>query len=181
MLQWLNRNRRAFRNDRRGTAAVEFALAATLLIVGLLNAVDFGYYMYQRMEVEYAAEVGAQAAWKACYDTSSMLPATQNCPGVNNTITAAIQSTSLGTNVSLNGGAPTEGYYCATSAGALQSVGSLASKPANCSVAGNAAVSPGDYIQVAVSYPYAPLFPGVTVMSLWGLSSISMTSWMRLG
>jgi len=170
-----------FRHDTGGSAAIEFASASIFLVLGALNAIDFGYYMYQRMEVEYAAQAGAQAAWKTCYDTTSMLPATQNCTGLNTAITAAIHATSLGTNLSLQSGYPTEGYYCANTSGALQSVGSLSSKPANCSAAGNSAASPGDYIQVAVSYPYAPLFPGVTVMSLWGISSISMTSWMRLG
>jgi Flp pilus assembly protein TadG len=172
---------RRFRRDTSGGAAIEFGIAAIFLVLGALNAIDFGYYMYQRMEVEYAAQAGSQAAWKTCYDITSMLPATKNCTGLNNAITAAIQATSLATNVSLQSGYPAEGYYCANASGALQSVGSLASKPANCSAAGNSAGSPGDYIQVAVSYPYAPLFPGVTVMSLWGISSISTTSWMRLG
>ena len=172
---------RRFGRDTRGSAALEFAVASIFLVLGALNAVDFGYYMHQRMEVEYAAQAGAQAAWKTCYDTSTMLPATQNCTGLNNAITAAIQATSLGTHLSLESGYPTEGYYCATSSGALQAVGSLSSKPANCSAAGNSAVTPGDYVQVGVTYPYAPLFPGVTVMSLWGISSINMTSWMRLG
>ena len=170
-----------FGRDTGGGAAIEFASAAIFLVLGVLNAVDFGYYMHQRMEVEYAAQAGAQAAWKTCYDVTSMLPATQNCTGLNNAITAAIHATSLGANLSLQTGYPTEGYYCANSSGALQAVGSLASKPANCSAAGNAGASPGDYIQVGVSYPYAPLFPGVTVMSVWGVTSISTTSWMRLG
>jgi len=172
---------RRFTRDAGGSAAIEFASAAIFLVLGALNAVDFGYYMYQRMEVEYAAQVGAQAAWKTCYDTSVMLPATQNCTGLNTAITAAIHATSLGTNLSLQSGFPAEGYYCVNASGALQAVGSLAAKPANCTAAGNAGASPGDYIQVGVSYPYAPLFPGVTVMSAWGVSSISMTSWMRLG
>jgi uncharacterized membrane protein len=168
--------------DKRAAAAVEFALAALLLVLALLNAVDFGYYMYQRMEVEYAAQAGAQAAWKTCYDTSWMLPATQNCPGLNKAITAAIQSTSLGTNLSLQTGFPAEGYYCVGTSGALQSVGTTANpRPGNCSTAGNSAASPGDYLQVAVTYPYAPLFPGVSVMGLSGVTSISMTSWMRMG
>ena len=171
---------RLFRRDTRGTAAIEFAGCAMLLVMGLLNAVDLGYYEYQRMEVENAAEVGAQTAWKTCYDQSSMLPATQNCPGLNTAITTAIQSTSLGTAVSLASGYPAEGYYCVNASNALQSVGSLSSKPANCSAAGNANASPGDYIQVRVTFSYAPLF-GVTVMSAWGITSISMTSWMRLG
>lgn len=175
----LRRARHLFGGDTRGVAAIEFALVATLLVVGLLNAVDFGYYMYQRMEVENAAQVGAQAVWKNC-NQSSMLPATQNCQGLNGAVTAAIQTTSLGDSVQLASGYPTEGYYCVNDSNQLQSVGSLSSQPANCSAAGSSSTSPGDYIQVQVTYKYAPLF-GITVMSAWGISSISMTSWMRLG
>jgi uncharacterized membrane protein len=170
-----------FCDDRRGVAAVEFAGTAVFLLLGLLNAVDMGYYIYQRMEVENAAQVGAQTAWKICNDPTYMLPATRNCPGLNDAITASIQSTSLGSAVSLVSGYPAEGYYCVDSSGALQSVGSLSSKPADCSAAGNAGVAPGDYLQVGVTFDYAPLFPGITVMSAWGISSIGMTSWMRLG
>jgi uncharacterized membrane protein len=170
-----------FRRDERGSAAIEFAAASMLLVVGVLNSVDFGYYMYQRMEVENAAQVGVQAAWKTCYDSSSMLPATQNCGGLNAAVTAAIQSTSLGANVSLSSGYPAEGYYCVNGSGILQSVGSLSNKPADCSAAGNAATSPGDYLQVGVTYRYAPLFPGFSLMGAWGISSISKTSWMRVG
>ena len=94
-----------------------------------------------------------------------MLPATTKCPGLTAAITAAIQSTSLGTAVTLQSGYPQEGYYCANSSGVLQSVGSLSSRPADCSAAGNASATPGDYIQVRVNYSYAPLFPGITVMS----------------
>jgi hypothetical protein len=110
-----------------------------------------------------------------------MLPATQNCAGLNGAITTAIQSTSLGTTVKLASGYPTEGYYCVNTSGVLQSVGSLSSKPANCSAVGNSNVAPGDYIQVAVTYSYAPLFSNLTVMAALGISSITTTSWMRLG
>jgi Flp pilus assembly protein TadG len=168
------------RHDTRATAAIEFAGAAMMLSVGLLNAVDIGYYMYRRMEVENAAHAGAQAAWKIC-SSQSMLPATQNCSGLNTAITAAIQSTSLGTAVGLASGYPTEGYYCVNASNALQSVGSLSSKPANCSAAGNSGATPGDYIQVRVTFAFTSLFPGITVMSGLSTSSITMTSWMRLG
>lgn len=172
----------SFGRDTRGVAAVEFSIAAMMTIVGILNAVDVGLYEYRRMQVENAAQVGAQAAWKACYDTSAMLPATTNCAGLSDAITAAIQSTSLGTAVSVSSGYPQEGYYCANaSTGMLQSVGDLSNKPANCSAAGNASALPGDYIQVSVTYNYAPLFSNLTVMGAWGITSISKTSWMRLG
>ncbi len=116
----VRRKARALRGETRATAAIEFAGAASLLSVGLLNAVDVGYYMYQRMQVENAAQVGAQAAWKTC--TQSMLPATQNCSGLNMAIAAAIHSTSLGTAVGLASGYPAEGYYCVDGSDALQAM-----------------------------------------------------------
>jgi Flp pilus assembly protein TadG len=167
--------------DRRGTAATEFALVAVLLIVGLLNTIDFGIYLYTRMQVENAAEMAAQTAWKTCNDPMTMLPATTNCAGLNAAIAAAIQSTPLGKSISLVSGSPSEGYYCVNSSNTLQSVGSLSSKPADCSAAGNKNLQPGDYLLVQVTYPYAPLFAGVSAMSATGLSAITMTSWMRLG
>jgi Flp pilus assembly protein TadG len=171
----------AFRSNARETAAIEFAIGAVVLVTAVLNAIDVGYYEYQRMEVENAAQVGAETALANCNDPSYQLPATVKCTGLNTLLTTAIQSTSLGTNVSLASGSPTEGYYCVkTTTGALQSVGSLAAKPTDCSAAGSPGVLPGDYIQVGVTYPYASMFPGVTVMSVWGISSITMTAWMRL-
>ena len=179
MLIWLIGKLRSLRRDSRGTAAIEFGAMGTFLVVGVLNVVDMAYYMYQRMEVENAAEVGAQAAWKACYDQSTMLPATVNCSNLNAAVQAAIQSTTLGTSVSLASGYPAEGYYCINSSNQLQEVGSLSSKPADCSAAGSSTTAPGDYIQVGVTYNYAPLF-GITVMSAWGVKTITMTSWMQL-
>ena len=127
---------RKLRDDTRGVAAIEFALCASFMAVGLLNAVDVGFYAYRRMEVENAAQAGAQAAWKTCYDQRSMLPATQNCSGLNNAITTAIQATNLGKGVSLAAGYPIEGYYCANASNILQAVGDLSNKPGNCSAAG---------------------------------------------
>jgi Flp pilus assembly protein TadG len=150
------------------------------LILGVFNAIDVGVYAYKRMQVANAAQVAAQAAWTTCSDTSTMLPATVNCSGLNNAVTAAIQSTALGSAVSLASGYPAEGYYCVGPSGSLQSVGNVSNKPANCSAAGNPNTSPGDYIQVSVTYPYTPLFP-VSVMGALNSTSISMTSWMRLG
>jgi Flp pilus assembly protein TadG len=187
---------RQFAAGAGGVAAVEFALTGLLLVLGLLNAVDVGYYAYQRMEVENAAEVGSQAAWQTCHDIKNgdLLPATDptKCPGMNAAVTAAIQSTTLGTAVSLASGYPTEGDYCVNVSNALQCVGSLSTPPPpncsatgqqnTCAAAGNAATTPGDYLQVQVTYPYQPLFPGpISVMSVLGVTSISKTSWMRMG
>jgi Flp pilus assembly protein TadG len=166
-----------FRAGAKGMVAVEFALTGTMLAYGLLNAVDLGYYIYRRMEVENAADVGAQAATKTC--DQAHLPATTNCSGLNTAITSAIQNTSLGTAVSLASGYPTEGYYCTNSSNVLQYVSSVSSKPSNCSAAGNASASPADYLQVQVTAPYQALF-GVSVLGVLTWTSITTTSWMRM-
>lgn len=170
-----------FGSDRRGVAGIEFAICLTLLILGFVNAVDVGYYIYQRMQVEMAAQSGAHAGWRTCYDQRNMLPATQNCQGLDAAVTAAVQSTTLGKAVSLVSGYPKEGFYCVSSANLLQAVGDLDNKPGDCSEAGDPDTSPSDYIQVTVTYKYTPLFGGLTVMGASGTTSITQTSWMRLG
>ena len=177
---------RLLRANARGTAAIEFAFTGLMLVLGLLNAVDVGFYAYRRMEVENAAEVGSQAAWTNCNNLQPLLlPATTILHGnpnwrgsLTSAITTAIQSTTLGTAVSLASGYPAEGYYCVNSSNALQYQGSVSRSPTACSTG----AAPGDYLQVGVTYPYKPLFSGlISVMTASGVTSITKTAWMQLG
>lgn len=169
---------KAIANDQRGVAAVEFGFFVVFLAVSLANVTDVSMYIYQRMQVENATQVAAQAAWKTC--DLSHLPATTNCPGLTTAMQNALQSTSLGTRVALVAGSPTEGYYCINTTNALQYVSDVSSKPADCTAAGMPTLQPGDYIQVQTTFSYAPLFPGLSVAS--GFSSpITKTAMMRLG
>jgi Flp pilus assembly protein TadG len=165
-------------SDQRGLAAIEFAFFATILTFAILNVTDISIYIYQRMEVEYAAETGAQAAWKTC--DLPQLPATTNCSGLITAVTNAVQSTSLGTRVALQSGYPSEGYYCVNSSNALQYVSDVSSKPSDCSAAGMPTLQPGDYIKVQITFSYAPLFPGITVAKAF-TTPITKTTMMRLG
>lgn len=166
---------RAFGREEGGLAAIEFALIAGTLSVGLLNAVDVGVYAFKRMEVENAAQMGVQAAWKTC--DSSHIPATTACPSMSAAVTQAVQATSLGTSVTV--ASTTEGYYCVNSTGSLVYVSAVSSKPTSCSSVGGTA-SPADYIVVQDTYTYAPIFPGVTVASTFS-TTLSKTTYMRLG
>jgi Flp pilus assembly protein TadG len=168
---------RAFGRDERGLAAIEFALIAGTLSVALLNAVDVGVYAFKKMEVENASQMGAQAAWKTC--DSSHLPATTACTGLSTAVTQAVQATSLGTNVTVASGYPSEGYYCVNSSGALVYVAAVSSKPSSCSSVGGAS-APADYILIQSTYTYAPIFPGITVASAFA-TTITKTTYMRLG
>jgi Flp pilus assembly protein TadG len=169
---------RAMFADKSGVAAVEFGLFAILLSLALVNVTDTAIYIYQRMQVENATQAVVQAAWKAC--DLSHLPATTNCPGLTAAIQQATQSTSLGTRVSLVSGSPSEGYYCVNSSNALQYVGGVSSKPADCSAAGTPTLQPGDYIRVQTTFAYVPLFPGLSVASTFA-TPINRTAMMRLG
>jgi Flp pilus assembly protein TadG len=167
---------RPIAGDARGVAALEFALIAGSLVFAMLNTVDVARYYYARMQVQNAAQMGGQSAWQTCNVPN--LPATTNCSGLSAAVTTAVQSTSLGTNVTLQSGSPSEGYYCVDTSGALHYVSAVSSPPSDCSSVGSVSDTPGDYIQVQTSYTYAPYF----AISVGGLlpTPITATSLMRL-
>ena len=147
------------------------------MALAVVNVTDTAIYLYKRMQVENAALVGTMSALKAC--DPSHLPATINCPGLTASVTAAIQSTSLGNAVTLSGGAVSEAYYCVNASGALQLVGSVSSKPTDCSAAGMPALQPADYVQVAVTYSYSPVFAGISVAGLF-TTPVTKTAMVRM-
>jgi Flp pilus assembly protein TadG len=175
----LARKTRAVWADRRGVAAVEFGIFSVLLFASLANVTDVSIYIYQRMQVENATEVAAQAALKTCGSTNT-LPATTNCANLLTAVQTAMQSTSLGTAVTLQNGSPSEGYYCVNASGALQYVSDVTSKPADCSAAGMPALQPGDYITIATTFTYQPIFAKLSVAAAFPIP-ITKTAIMRLG
>jgi Flp pilus assembly protein TadG len=62
----------ALLRSRSGNAAVEFALIAPLLLAMLVGMVDVGMGFYQEMEVENAAQVGAQYALVKGWDVTAV-------------------------------------------------------------------------------------------------------------
>ena len=59
------------RNDG-GNVLLEFALVAPILLVLILNILDFTRLIWAQMQVEYSAQMGAQAAYKSC--STGILP-----------------------------------------------------------------------------------------------------------
>jgi len=153
-----------------GNVIIEFALIAPILLVLIINILDFSLLIWARMQVDYSAQMGAQAAYKTC--STGTLPATTNCASLTTAVTTAAQATSLGTAVNLVSGYPSETYYC-VSGTTLQSVGAYSSPPSpfNCSAAGSASTTPGDYIEVDVTYAYAPTFSGLSLASAQTLTA----------
>lgn len=169
---------RSFFFDQRGVVSVEFALAAIFIVTAMLNAADVGEYVHQSMQVENAAQMGAQTALQTC--AATQLPVMTACPGLSGRITSAVTSTSLGGNVTVDGGQAVEAYYCINAANTLVRVGTIGGKPATCAATGNPSVAPGDYVVVTVSFPYTALFPGAGAGAVL-TTPIRRSAIMRLG
>ena len=171
--------------ERGGTAAIEAAIVVPTLVILLFNTVDFSRLIWARMEVENAAQIGAQAAYTLCapYMPSDYAPpVTTNCSNLSSKVTTAIQSTSLGAAVTLSpstqlSAGTAETYYCTVS-GSLVSAGASppSAMPADCSGAtgGSASDAPGDYITITVGYSYTPIFSGLSLAAAQTLTASGM-------
>jgi Flp pilus assembly protein TadG len=168
--------------DQKGAAAAEFALIVTLLTVPILNVMDVALYAWDKMQVDNAAQSGAQAVRATC--TYSYQPATYNCPNLNNMVQTAVRSTPLGSSVNFT---IQEHYYCTVSGSLVKVWDPPSNPPADCSqknmngnnIGGTVGEKPGDYVQITTTYTYAPIFPAVSVASALA-TTITRTAWMRL-
>jgi Flp pilus assembly protein TadG len=183
-----HRNLRGFLADTRGAAAAELMVWVAVLIVPALSAVDIGIYCVQMMEVQSASVQAVQAARQACGFQAAPVTDSANCTQTTLTsaITAGAQATSLSSSVSVQSGYPQEQYYCVNSSGALVAVGTAGTSgsppagPKDCSsVITGSATAPGDYLKVAVTFAYAPAFPGISLSAALP-TPITATSWLRM-
>ena len=69
---------RRLRGDRRGAAAVEFALMTPFLLGLLVPIADLGAYVYGSMQLQLAAQAGAEYAARHDWDPNGILGAMQN-------------------------------------------------------------------------------------------------------
>ena len=144
------------REDASGAAAVEIAMTIGLLLIPLMGAFDIGLYVFQRMQVEGAAQMAVQSAFNACGQGIYASPLITNCPGLSAAVSNGAHSTSLGSNVSVT--STTEGDYCVDgTTGQLTTSG---------------CATTGHYLKVVVSYSYSPLFPAVPVANVLGATMV---------
>src|SRR5690349_13225623 len=83
--RWARRLALMARTDR-GNAAIEFALATPILIGLLVPVADLGIAMSQQLQVQQAAQAGAQYALLHGYNSSAIsnaVTAATNLPGVS--------------------------------------------------------------------------------------------------
>ncbi|QJU59385.1 pilus assembly protein [Sphingomonas sp. AP4-R1] len=132
--------------DRRGVAAVEFALISTFLFATLMVGLDFGFYIQQKLRLGSAVEQAAMLAYnqQVASDTSAISNYVRNFSGVKVAPTVAI--TCNGTTSCGDGKCS-----CITSTGTFALA---AACNTSCSAYGSQAVS-GNYLKIAATTPYS--------------------------
>jgi Flp pilus assembly protein TadG len=126
---------RQFRADRRGTAALEFALVVPVLISAFIGIVDVGMALYDQLQLVNAAEAGARYA------------------AVNGWNSGKIQTAVTGaTSLSAIAASPAPSQSCGCPNGSGVAV-------ANCGSTCSTGTMAGTYITVNAQYAYTPIIP----------------------
>jgi Flp pilus assembly protein TadG len=159
---------RSYLRDSRGMAAAESVFWLLLLAPVLFSIVDIGVYVFQRMQVVNAAQMGAQAAWANCES-----PPTSGCTGFTTAVDNAIHSTSLASSVNRIG--LVEGYSCRDVDTMVIDAGSLSTSAPNCGSGGGA----GYYVRVTVRFTYTPIVTGISIATLLA-GDVDEAAWTRL-
>jgi Flp pilus assembly protein TadG len=75
-------NLKSIPHDVRGTAAIEFAVVAPVLLILVFGAAEIGYSAYQAMQVQDAVEAGALYVSKHGWNSSGITAAVVNATEV---------------------------------------------------------------------------------------------------
>jgi Flp pilus assembly protein TadG len=131
---WMVRLWRLWR-QRRGNAALEMALIGPLLVVLMIGAADYGAAVYQKMQVQHAAQAGAEYALRNGFVSTSIVSA----------VTAA-------TNLAGVSATPAPAQSCGCASGTTITAATCG---ASCPAGGTAGV----YVTVSAQGTYTTILP----------------------
>ena len=124
------------KNLSRGTAAIEFAIGAPVLMILLVGLVEVGFAAYQSMQVQNAVEAGVMYATQNGWDSAGISAAVTNATGAGG-MTAS----------------PAPAQFCGCpGAGSITAFTCTATCPDG--------TSPGQYVQVNATLARISIFPG---------------------
>jgi Flp pilus assembly protein TadG len=164
----MNATRTLLRGDRRGLAALEFALVAPMLLLILGGITDFGLIMVGRSRLASGVAQGGQFALL----TGAGVSAAAITTNVQNGATRAGLTETV--TVTVTGPA----CYCVTSTPAALGSKSALSGVNTCTATCPANASgPGTFVTIAAKYTYQPLMP---LYSLLSNPTVTQTTTVRL-
>jgi Flp pilus assembly protein TadG len=130
----------------RGVVAIEFAIVAIVLVVLMVCTVDLGMGFYRKMQVQNAAQAGAQYAAARGFAESS----------ITNAVTAASSFSGISASP-----APTQFCGCPSNTGVTS---------VSCSATCTGGSAPGNYVSVSAQGTYTtilsyPLIPNAFILT----------------
>ena len=146
---WLRNRVRAAAVDIRAVAAIEFAIIVPVLLFMMIAVVDFGMAIYSNMQVQNAAQAGAQYAIAHGFNANSISQAVTsatNLPGI--TVSAG----------------PTKFCGCPSSAGVTNTA---------CNSICSGGATPGTYVTVSAQGSYTTIVPYPMIPSNFTFTSPS--------
>jgi Flp pilus assembly protein TadG len=149
MMRGLNRVRTrlaALLGARDGSVAVEFSIAAPVLAIMFVPMIDIGMAVYQKMQVQDAAQAGVQYAMAHGWNSSSIQTAVTSATPLSVSATPAPAKSC---------GCPDGSSFTAATCGSTCSDGQTA----------------GNYVTVSAQATYTPLLPYPTMGSSVTLSA----------
>jgi Flp pilus assembly protein TadG len=136
-------------DDISGSSAIEFSIIAPVLIAATICTVDLGMVSYRKLQVQDAAQAGAQYAAVHGFDASS----------ISNAITGATSYSGISASP-----APTQFCGCASATGInVVACGSLCP----------GSVAAGTYVTASAQSTYATILPYPVIANSFALSAQS--------
>jgi Flp pilus assembly protein TadG len=135
------------KDGSKGVAAVEFAFLAPLLVVMIIAMFDLASGVFRKMQVEAAAQAGAQYAIAHGFNSSA----------ITNAVTNATNFSSIAASP-----APIEYSGCPTNTGVQSIV---------CNLTCSDGSTPGTYVSVSSLYTYITMFPYPMIPNQFVLAS----------
>jgi Flp pilus assembly protein TadG len=123
----------AFARQAGGAAAIEFAIVVPMLILTMICIVDFGVGYYRKMQVQDAAQIGAQYAMRHGFDTTA----------IQNAIASATSFAGITASP-----APTEYCGCPSTSGVAA---------VSCTATCDGGATPGTYMTVSAQGTYTTI------------------------
>jgi hypothetical protein len=144
--------RSGVQNNDAGATAIEFACIAGVLALMTLGIVDYGRAFWYRMQVQNAAQAGADWAQYNAFDCG-VSPCSSGTPsGLQAAVLYATNLTPSGIRFQVNASTGNATCGCPNGSGGITSPLQCG---ANCPVGGTAT----GYATVTVSYNFTPFFP----------------------